>query len=148
MDDARDPAALVNAVYEVLSGPANTPKDWERFKRCYAPGAQLKPVHTAPDGRPVLEMLGVEEYIASRRQLLAGQDFYEVEVARRETRYGQLAHVMSIYESRRTPEGEAFARGINSIQLWNDGARWWIISVMWDSTHAARLRPLAELQKL
>ena len=148
MDDARDPHTLVNAVYEVLSGPAGVAKDWDRFRRCYAPGAQLKPVHTAPDDTPVLEMLDVEGYIASRRAILADQDFYEVEVARRESRYGRLAHVTSIYESRRSADGPAFARGINSVQLWFDDHRWWIISVMWDSTLAAKLRPLAELQKL
>ena len=148
MEDARDPATLVDAVYQVLSGPAGVPKDWPRFRRCYAPGAQLKPVHTSADGKPVLEMLDVEGYIASRSTILAGQDFYEVEVARRESRYGRLAHVASIYESRRTPDGPPFARGVNSIQLWFDDVRWWILSVMWDSAHAAKLRPLAELQKL
>jgi len=24
-------------------------------------------------------------------------------------------------------------RGINSIQLWNDGKRWWIITILWQS---------------
>ena len=35
--------------------------------------------------------------------------------------------------SRRTPEAEPFARGINSFQLMNDGTRWWVVSIMWDS---------------
>jgi len=25
---------------------------------------------------------------------------------------------------------------VNSIQLWNDGARWWILSVLWDAVAA------------
>ena len=30
-------------------------------------------------------------------------------------------------------DGKPFARGINSIQLLNDGHRWWIVTVYWDS---------------
>jgi hypothetical protein len=148
MEEAREPATLVNAVYAILSGPAHVPKDWARFRQYYAPGARLHPVHTGADGTPVLEMLDVERYITSRSAMLADQDFYEVEVARRESRFGQLAHVTSLYEARRTPDGPPFQRGVNSIQLWNDGTRWWILSVMWDRTHADRMRPLAELAKL
>jgi hypothetical protein len=25
------------------------------------------------------------------------------------------------------------ARGINSIQLFNDGARWWVVGLLWDT---------------
>ena len=43
-----------------------------------------------------------------------------------------MTHVFSTYESRRAATDEApFARGINSIQLFDDGTRWWIISVYW-----------------
>lgn len=39
----------------------------------------------------------------------------------------------------RTPGGEPIRSGANSIQLWNDGSRWWILSVMWDAVNAAAL---------
>jgi len=47
--------------------------------------------------------------------------------------------VWSIYEAARTPGGEPIRRGANSIQLWNDGSRWWILSVVWDAVNAAEL---------
>ena len=40
-----------------------------------------------------------------------------------------------------------FARGINSIQMFNDGSRWWLVTIFWDSERddnripAAYLRP-------
>ena len=45
-----------------------------------------------------------------------------------------MVHLFSTYESRRKAEDpQPFMRGINSIQLWNDEARWWIITVFWEN---------------
>jgi len=42
--------------------------------------------------------------------------------------------VFSTYESKRTLKDEKpFMRGINSIQLWYDGKRWWVITILWQS---------------
>jgi hypothetical protein len=108
----------------------------------YFPGARMMPCRTEADGRAVIEILSLDEYIKSRTPLLASADFYEVEVARREARWGRLAHVMSVYESRRTASGPAFARGINSIELYFDNERWAITAVTWDSHHAGACLPI------
>jgi len=43
-------------------------------------------------------------------------------------------HVFSTYESRRTLNDEKpFMRGINSFQLWYDGKRWRVITILWQS---------------
>jgi hypothetical protein len=47
--------------------------------------------------------------------------------------YGPIAQVFSTYESRRNLDDKPFARGINSFQLFNDGERWWILSIFWTS---------------
>ena len=48
--------------------------------------------------------------------------------------FGNVCQVFSTYESRRAPSDEKpFMRGINSIQLVNDGKRWWVASVVWDT---------------
>jgi hypothetical protein len=40
--------------------------------------------------------------------------------------------VFSTYESRHAPgDAKPFQRGINSIQLYNDGQRWWIVNLLW-----------------
>jgi hypothetical protein len=39
----------------------------------------------------------------------------------------------STYDSKRIPDGEPFARGINSFQLYGDGTRWWIVTIFWDA---------------
>lgn len=69
----------------------------------------------------------------ARTQPFFDQDaFYETELAHRSEQFGHIMHVFSTYESRRSPEAAPFSRGINSIQLYHDGTRWWIVSVLWD----------------
>jgi hypothetical protein len=51
------------------------------------------------------------------------------EISRRTKRFGSVAHLFSTYESRHAKDEKPFARGINSIQLMNDGKRWWIVTV-------------------
>ena len=62
----------------------------------------------------------------------AEHGFYEKEIARRTEQFGQIAHVWSTYESRyNSDDPKPFMRGINSIQLFYDGGRWWIVTVYW-----------------
>ena len=78
------------------------------------------------------QMLDLDGFIARVEPYFAENGFYEKEVARRVEQFGQITHVWSTYESRHNPDDpEPFMRGINSIQLFNDGRRWWIVSIYW-----------------
>ena len=61
--------------------------------------------------------------------------FYEVETDRRVDVFGNIAHVWSHYEARRsTSDNDVERRGINSIQLFRDPDRGWrIIHMIWDN---------------
>ena len=56
-------------------------------------------------------------------------------------RFGNVAHVWSTYASSREPGGDVFGRGINSIQLYHDGSRWWITSWIFDQERAGNEIP-------
>ncbi len=60
--------------------------------------------------------------------MLEKDGFYEKELARRVENYGAIYHVWSTYESRNSAEEPVLERGINSIQLFFDGVRFWILS--------------------
>jgi hypothetical protein len=45
-----------------------------------------------------------------------------------------MAHVWSSYTSALTDGGEPFTRGVNSITLFFDGERWWIMGWMFDGS--------------
>ncbi len=131
--------AIIAATYDVISGPAGKKRDWDRERSLFYPGARLIPTASVPGRNDVAiepQILDVEAYIARVEPLLQ-QGFYETEVARRTEQFGRIAHVWSTYESRHDPgEAAPFMRGINSFQLFNDGKRWWILSVYWQHENA------------
>ena len=128
--------AIINALYEVISGPAG-PKDWDRERHLLHPTARMMrglpasaPAGAAPT--PGLSVFSTEQFIATTSPRLSAEDFYEYETGREVFRFGRLAHVASAYASTTHPGREPFARGLNSIQLWYDAGRWWILGVLWD----------------
>ncbi len=125
--------AIIAAAYDSISGPAGQKRDWERERSLYYPGARLIP--TAKPGMSsdlAPQMLDVDGFIARVEPYFAEHGFYEKEIARHIEQFGHIAHVWSTYESRHNPDDpEPFMRGINSIQLFYDGARWWIVTIYW-----------------
>lgn len=126
--------AILAALYDVISGPAGQRRDWDRFRSLFVPGARLIPT-AGPAGQPVQARVWTpEEYIQRAGASLERDGFFEREIGRVTETFGHITHVFSAYDSRRTAaDPEPFARGINSIQLLFDGARWWVVSIFWDS---------------
>lgn len=124
--------AIVAALYDVISGPAGQKRNWDRFRSLFVPGARLIPTARRPTAEVVSRVRTPEEYIQGSSPLLEQNGFFEKEVSRRVEKFGNIAHIFSTYEARRKAEDEKpFMRGINSIQLMNDGKRWWIVTVFW-----------------
>jgi len=124
--------SIVAALYDVISGPAGKKRDWDRMRSLFIPGARLIPTGKRQSGEISSRVLTVEDYINGSSKALEEGGFFEKEIARRTELYGNIAHVFSTYDSRRKAEDpKPFARGINSIQLMNDGKRWWIVTVFW-----------------
>src|SRR5688572_11989388 len=112
--------SLVAAYYDVHSGPRGTPRNWERFRTLFTPDARLTRVHmTKADRRPAT--MTPDDY----RSVVAGElerGAFAREVSRKIERFGSIAQVFSTYEYRRmASDAKPFARGINSMQLMNDG---------------------------
>ena len=125
--------AIIRAVYDVISGPAGQRRNWDRMRSLFVPGARLIPTGRRPDGTRRITVWTVDEYITTVGPGLERGGFFERELARRTERFGNIAHAFSTYDSRRAAsDPQPFARGINSFQLWNDGARWWIVSIFWE----------------
>jgi hypothetical protein len=132
--DAQHIETLVKALYACISGAAGAPRDWARFR--YLQRADALSLRTVIDaqGKPHAEVFTVDAYIANVEPFFAQNSFFEIETGQRIERFGQVAHVWSRYEARPEPDSPILLkRGANSIQLFNDGSRWWVVSTIWDN---------------
>jgi hypothetical protein len=131
--DVKSIDSIVAALYDVISGPAGQKRDWNRFRSLFWPGARLMPLAKPPD-KPnyVVRMLTVEEFISRTEPFFAKEGFFESALVNHVDQWAQIAQVFSSYESRHEKGEKPFARGINSIQIFNDGQRWWVLNVFWE----------------
>jgi hypothetical protein len=123
--------SIIAAVYDVISGPAGKKRDWARMRSLFVPGAHLIATGPRQAGGYGSRNLTVEDYITRGGPSLERDGFFETEIARKTDTFGNIAHAFSTYESRHKPDEKPFARGINSIQLMNDGKRWWVVTIFW-----------------
>lgn len=140
MTPTADPAdvssvdAIVAAVYDVISGPTDEARDWDRFYSLFIPEARLIATGVAADGSRRYRAMTPAEYVEANGEGLTSVGFMESEIGRTVESFGNVTHAFSAYESKFTQGGQArTARGINSIQLFNDGSRWWVVTIFWDS---------------
>jgi hypothetical protein len=146
-EDVASMDAILAALYDVISGPAGQARDWNRFRSLFAPGARLIPTGLTAEGQRRITVLDPDGYIARSSAALA-KGFFEKEIARKVERFGAIAHVFSSYEARRAPDDpQLLARGINSIQLFDDGTRWWIVSIYWQAERPETPIPAEYLPK-
>ncbi len=137
-DDVNSLDSILKAVYDVISGPAGD-RDWNRFRSLFVPEARLTSA-TRMDNGPV-RLFDVEGYARGAGGYFKTHAFYESAIANRVQKFGNIAQVFSSYASRTAPNEKPFARGVNSIQLFNDGSRWWVLSILWDEESPANPLP-------
>jgi hypothetical protein len=130
--DVASPDAILAATYDVISGPAGQKRDWDRFRSLFLPGARLVAVSKKPDGTLGAFSVTPDEYATYADAYFVKNGFYEKESARHADRYADIMQIFSTYESRHdAKDATPFARGINSFQLFYDGARWWVVTIYW-----------------
>lgn len=119
-------------LYTVISGEKGEERDWELFKYLFHPDAKLIPSAKNETGIFTTLYMTPEEYVQRSGKWLVENGFFEKEIYRSVHTFGSISQVFSTYESFRSETDKApFMRGINSIQLLNDGERWWIINIFW-----------------
>ncbi|HEX3587732.1 MAG TPA: hypothetical protein VH024_17160 [Candidatus Angelobacter sp.] len=131
---------IIAAVYDVISGPPG-PRDWDRFRSLYYPGARMIPSRRDDKGAVTAQVVSLDDYVTRSQAYFTREGFFENSMANRVETWDRIAHVWSTYESRHAKGEKPFARGINSFQLFNDGSRWWILIVYWESEDATHPLP-------
>jgi hypothetical protein len=130
--DVQSLDAIVAAIYEVISGPPGA-RDWNRFDSLFAKDARLIAVRVPKDGKPTLVVMTPASYAERARAYFSEHGFFEHELSRKTDSYGAMTHIYTTYESRETKDGKPIDRGINSMEFFNDGQRWWCVEIYWDA---------------
>ncbi len=131
---------IMRAFYEVVNFDAGAPRQWSRDRTLYSPWIRFVSIGRVVDGRPRIDVWSHQELV-DQTDALGAQGFHERELFREQRQYGNTAQVRSSYVGWVGTDESAAFRGVNNIDLYFDGARWWIASVMWQSEDAAHPIP-------
>lgn len=121
--DVQSINAIITAYYDVVSGSSEEPWEFERDTYIHSKNAFI--TRLDENGKADTHTLEAE-YIPVA--LSPKKDFYEKELKRIVSRYGNIAQVWSAFEIRTDPDVASEIRGLNSIQLHYENERWWIDS--------------------
>jgi hypothetical protein len=119
---------IIDAFYDIVSHAPGQPVDWARDSTLYLRDLRFRVVQPGDSGARIA-ILDHAAFAAAQSDFSEG--FVEQEIHRVTNRYGPMAQVFSTYEWRRAPGGPVGGRGINAIDLFHDGKRWWISSATW-----------------
>jgi hypothetical protein len=130
-DDVATIDGMIKAWYGVITGPAGKAREWARDKTLYIPDVRFVSVGVGKDGQPSTAIMDHQNYVDRVDAWMVKTGFFEKEIHRVTERFGPIVHVWSTYESREQENGPVTMRGINSIELFWDGKRWWIANGVW-----------------
>ncbi len=122
---------VIKSLYESLSFPEGGAPDFERLRSVVAPEAPFIRINKDD----TIDRMNRETFILSFQERIQKglmKSFHESEIVRRVEVFGRMAHVFSTYRKGiNITDPEKMVRGINSIQLYNDGGRWQICAILW-----------------
>ncbi|MEO8030701.1 MAG: hypothetical protein ABI765_07620 [Gemmatimonadota bacterium] len=122
---------VMHAYYDVINGPPGAPRQWRRDSTLYMPGV-LFVAMSVDSGKPKAWISTPDQYRSAVNGMFVKYGFYETEIGSHIDRFGNVAELRSVYETRRAEGGKLFGRGVNYVMLYWDGTRWWISAASWD----------------
>ncbi len=121
---------IVKAYYDVITGPAGQPRQWSRDRSLYIADLRFVATGIGKQG-PYARVMDHQAFVDGSDSSMVHDGFFEREVHRVTRSYGNIVQVFSTYEERRTADGPVEGRGINALQVFWDGKRWWVASAIW-----------------
>lgn len=123
---------IIKAYYDVVSIKKGEKISYERDSLLHVPDVRVASAGIDEKGNPVLLFTTLREYHRQSDAYMEKSGFYERETSRTIQKVRNIYHVWSAYESRYGPDEKVVAAGINSIDLYFDGKRFWILGWFYD----------------
>jgi hypothetical protein len=145
-EDASSIDRIVTALYDAITFREGRTPDLERLRALFTPDAPF--IRITAEGPHNMTTASFIASFSERIKTGALKSFHESEVFRNTSAYASIAQVFSTYRKGLNTEDPArFVRGINSLQLYHDGRRWWISGIVWEDEQPGRPIPREHLRK-
>ena len=123
----------MKAYYDVVTVTKGEKPSYERDSLLHFGNVNVGWATKAKNGKMTFKYVSLKEYHRLSDDYLAEKGFYEKEISRKVEKFGAVYHVWSTYASRNIKNGPIIERGINSIELFYDGTRFWILGWFFDA---------------
>ena len=122
---------IVQALYDCISFKEKSKPNLDRYRTMFIPSAQF--IRVSPDGVMNMDLEGFISFFEERIDSGAIKSFYEAETSRKTNTFKNIAQVYSAYHKAYNSDNPTeFSEGVNCMQLYFDGERWWVTSVVWE----------------
>jgi len=138
---------IMKAYYDVVTVKKGGKVYYERDSLIHWPNVSVGSSGISKSGKPYFKYMSLKEYHRLSDASLEKDGFDEHEISRKVEKFGNIYHVWSTYESRNYAGGPIIERGINSIELYNDGTRFWILGWFYDGERKSNPIPAEYLPK-
>lgn len=131
-EDSKSIQAVIDAYYDCISGPIGQKRDFNRLKNLFHPEAKLIYAYWNKEESQASTLIfnNMDEYI-ERLDYLDKKGFYEYEIKNSVDEFGAVSQVFSSYRYYVEDKSIPSRTGITSYQLFFDGDRYWIMSMLW-----------------
>ena len=142
--DLQTPEGLIEEIYGLVTFPAGTTPDWDAVRNLFIPEA-LVVLRTSREGSTVFSVDGfVQDFVTFIDQAKVEQTGFTERILDMQTfEWGDIAHVLVLFDSDIPNDGREARAGVDSFQLIKRDGRWWIASITNERPSADR--PLPEL---
>ncbi len=124
---------IIKAYYDVVTVKKGEKISYERDSLLHVPNAAVGMAQKDKKGKVTLRLITLKQFHQNSDASLEKDGFYEREISRKVENFGAIYHVWSTYETKNVADGPVIERGINSIELYFDGTRFWILSWIFDN---------------
>jgi len=141
------PQSVVDELYDLVTFDAGTTPDWDRVRSLFIDEAVIV-LRTTRTETSVFSVEGfVADFIAFiERANVEERGFAETIVRTKDMVFGDIAHILVLYEAQIPGSGRDPQQGVDSFQLIRKDGRWWIASIVNEIPMEGRPIP-AELQE-
>ena len=123
---------IIKAYYDVVTIKKGEKINYERDSLLHIAGVRVGSAGIDAKGNPILQYTSLSEFHRQSDAYMEKNGFWEHETVRTVQHIQNIYHVWSSYVSAYTPGGKTIAQGVNSIELFFDGKRFWILGWFYD----------------